>query len=55
MMVHGSIKSDRTKEKPLAAIQFGIPELSDVILVIEEQEFHVHKMVYPFFLHLYSF
>lgn len=34
------------KEEAPPSIKYGVPELSDVILVVEGQEFHVHRMVF---------
>lgn len=38
-------EADIVKEEAPAPIKYGISGLSDVILVVEGQEFHVHKMV----------
>lgn len=37
------MQADPVKEE--APIKYGISELSDVVLIVEGQEFHVHKMV----------
>ena len=39
------MQADPVKEEAPPPIKYGISELSDVVLIVEGQEFHVHKMV----------
>ena len=49
-------ETDLVKEEAPTPIKYGISGLSDVVLVVEGQEFHVNKQVSCYiYLHIHSF